>query len=198
MSVQIGNDQLGTVIRKADYGVFIELENGETGLLHVSQMRGNSHWIRDKRLSEIAIGDETIVALLGSERDKKRNGLKRLRLSERVVQERLILERMALHEFITGTVSAKMEYGVFVFLNNWHVSGLLHVSRMEGASRNQRDDYLGKLKEGDKIQVMVTGIEQKSDRMNFQLSQYESPANLGKSSNKKGSVDMDSPIDDAA
>lgn len=193
MSDQIGNDQLGTVIRKAEYGVFIELENGETGLLHISQMRGNSRWIRDKRLSDIAIGDETVVALLGGERDKKHNGHKRLRLSERAVQERLISERMPLHEFMTGTVSAKMEYGVFVLLNNWHVSGLLHVSRMEGASRNQRDDYLNKLKEGDKIQVMVEEIEQKSDRMNFQLSQYESPAaNRSKSLDKEESADKDS------
>jgi len=172
MSTKIGSTLLVTVWRKAPYGVFVKLEDGETGLIHVSQLRGNTRWLRDNRLSALQVGDELYAEIMEVRKGKK-TGNRGPSLSERATHERLILERMPKGEPMSGYVTAKAEFGVFVYLKSWHVTGLLHVSRMEGDTREERDEYLRSLLVDHALSVMVTKIEQLPDRINFQLSQVD-------------------------
>jgi len=164
------NNVVATVIEKKHLprGILVKLENGDIGLVHVSQLRGNTRSLRDKRLGSIQVGDEVYVEI---QNDGRKNAFRRLTLSERSPQEKMILERMPTCEFITGYVYAKTNYGAFVYLHKWHVSGLLHISNMEGMERDEQTCYHRNLRVGDVIVVMVTEILQQPDCLQFQLSQ---------------------------
>src|ERR1041384_5221791 len=41
MAVEVGAIQEGTVVRLAPYGAFVQLESGETGLVHISEVDRN-------------------------------------------------------------------------------------------------------------------------------------------------------------
>lgn len=176
MSNRVGSNLLVKVVKKFPFGVRVQFENDNTGLIHVSQLRGNSREIREERLKALEVGAQMYAEILENRPGKLEDerGLHRnWSLSEKMAYERTITERMRLFEFFSGTVHSKADYGVFVYLKIWHVLGLLHVSRMEG-ERASRDRYFESLQEGHPISAMVTKIEQKPRRLEFQLSQrYE-------------------------
>ncbi len=170
MKMSIGNVHSGTVVRKADFGVFVAVK-GETreGLVHVSRLRGNSQDLRDARLESIQVGDEVIVEVS----DIKGQGRKtKIALSEKLVHDDLVLKHIPLHEPIEGVVVRKTEYGVFVVLNSWYVCGLLHVSRMAGDRRSERNSRLDEICTGDQIIVYPVEVEMARDNLKLTLSEF--------------------------
>jgi len=68
-TAEIGKTYLGTVVRLADFGAFVEIFPGTDGLLHISEIAEQR--IRDVR-DELKLGDQVLVKVLAIEGNKIR------------------------------------------------------------------------------------------------------------------------------
>jgi len=68
-TAEIGKTYLGTVVRLADFGAFVEIFSGTDGLLHISEIAEQR--IRDVR-DELKLGDQVLVKVLAIEGNKIR------------------------------------------------------------------------------------------------------------------------------
>lgn len=68
----VGNIVLGTVVRFASFGAFVELEEGVDGLIHISQI---SHKRVDKVQDELSIGQQVKAKIVEVDGEKRKIGL---------------------------------------------------------------------------------------------------------------------------
>jgi polyribonucleotide nucleotidyltransferase len=84
-SAEIGKTYLGTVVRLADFGAFVEIFPGTDGLLHISEIAEQR--IRDVR-DELKLGDQVLVKVLAIEGNKIRLSRKAVLREQRDKQQR--------------------------------------------------------------------------------------------------------------
>ena len=65
---EIGKVFEGTVSRLADFGAFVEMDNGETGMVHISEVDKN--YVKDIR-QHLKEGDKVAVKVLSIKEDGK-------------------------------------------------------------------------------------------------------------------------------
>jgi|GEM_PF-706101 len=169
MSISKNQIYSGKVTKKADFGVLVAIDGERhVGLVHVSQLMGNSANLRNARLRSVEVGADVFVEVL----DISKNGrLTKLALSEKSVHNVQVLRYIPLNEEISAVVTSKNEYGAFMELAGWHVSGLLHAMRMDGDTRYKRDSVLDGLEVGDRLSVFLVEIEIVDDNLKLTLSQ---------------------------
>lgn len=169
MKLAIGMTLTGKVVRKTTFGVFLAIEgHTKEGLVHVTRMRGNSQDLRRQRLDDIELGEEMIVEI---SQIKKEGKARKIALSEKLVHDDIVLRHMPLNEPIEGTVVERTEYGVFVVLPSWHITGLLHVSKMDGSSK-ERHNRLHTIENGETLTVYVQEIERRGEDLKLSLSEH--------------------------
>ena len=83
-SAEIGKTYLGTVVRLADFGAFVEIFPGTDGLLHISEIAEQR--IRDVR-DELKLGDQVLVKVLAIEGNKIRLSRKAVLREQRDKQQ---------------------------------------------------------------------------------------------------------------
>lgn len=122
--VKIGKKYTGKVSAIMAYGIFINLDNGADGLVHISEIS----WAKADNLSEsFKIGQEVEVLALGvSESDAKLNlSIKQL-LPDPWSD---LAKKYSAEQEIKGKVTRVSPYGVFVQLEDG-VEGLIHISKV--------------------------------------------------------------------
>ncbi len=131
----------GTVSSTTDFGVFLKLEEGLSGMIHISELSWKPH---DKVPSDFNQGEELdAVVLEVSKKDKRISlGLKQL---EPNPWERL-KEKYPIGTKITGSVVNVTHFGVFVEIEPDY-NGLIRMSTPES------------LKEGDEVEVIISDID---------------------------------------
>lgn len=123
----IGAVVQGTVRNITDFGVFVGLEEGIDGLVHVSDLSWSQ---RQKNPQEIfKKGDEITVKILNIDVDKERLSLGIKQLTEDPWKN--IENEISVGSEITGTVAHIADFGVFVEIKEG-VEGLIHVSEIDG------------------------------------------------------------------
>ena len=83
-TAEIGKTYLGTVVRLADFGAFVEIFSGTDGLLHISEIAEQR--IRDVR-DELKLGDQVLVKVLAIEGNKIRLSRKAVLREQREKQK---------------------------------------------------------------------------------------------------------------
>lgn len=122
--VTIGKTYKGKVSAIMPYGIFVNLEVGPDGLVHISEVS----WQKVENLPELfKVGDEVEVMVLGiNESDGKLNlSLKQL-LPDPWVK---LSEKYSTDQQIKGEVTRVSPYGVFVRLEEG-IEGLIHISKV--------------------------------------------------------------------
>jgi ribosomal protein S1 len=169
MSISKNQIYSGKVTKKTDFGILVAIAGERhVGLVHVSQLMGNSANLRSARLRSVEVGAEVFVEVLDIKKDGR---LTKLSLSEKSVHNAQVMQYIPLNEEIIGVVTSKKEYGAFMELSGWHVSGLLHAMRMVGDTRYERDSVLDGLEVGERLSVYVVEIEIVDDNLKLTLSQ---------------------------
>jgi small subunit ribosomal protein S1 len=143
----------GKVRNIANYGAFVEIEEGIDGLLHVSDMS----WTRKiSHASEmLKKGDEVECVVVSVDEDRKRIALGLKQMDEDPWENR-IPNQFQPGSIVTGTVTKITNFGVFVQLED-ELEGLLHVSELTGgdASKSPEDG----VKVGDQIEVKILRVD---------------------------------------
>lgn len=160
----INSKWTGKVVSITDYGVFIELETGVEGLVHVSEMA----WTKKPRHPSkmVHIGEEVDVMVLNVDKDQKRIslGMKQLRSNPWDV----IAESYPEGTKIEGKIRNVTDFGIFVGIDEG-IDGLVHISDI---SWTQRIKHPGEFyKKGQTVQAVVLNIDKDNERFSLGIKQ---------------------------
>ncbi|MGD1026467.1 MAG: 30S ribosomal protein S1 [Candidatus Binatus soli] len=157
----IGSRVKGKVKSITDFGVFVEIEPGIDGLVHISDLS----WTKKIRHpSEVCKkGDELEATVLGIDVENERVSLGVKQLSTDPWDT--VAERYPLNTRIHGKVSSVADFGVFVEIEEG-IEGLIHISQLS----NERVDKPSSLyKVDDELEALVVQVDPKERRIGLSI-----------------------------
>jgi len=162
----VGSIVTGTVISLADYGAFVQMEDGLEGMIHISEMS----WTRRVRHpSEIMnIGDEVHVMVLHVDPDEQKIslGLKQTQPNP----WKMMAEKYPVGSVVKGRVRAIMDYGAFIEIEEG-IDGLLHVGDISWTKKVTNPAEV--LKKDQEIEVKILSIDPEMEKISVGLKQLE-------------------------
>lgn len=156
----------GRVVNITDYGVFVELEPGVEGLIHVSEM----FWTREvKHPSKVlAIGQVINVMVLNINTDTKRISLGLKQITANPWEA--LKEKYPEGSIVTGVIRNITNFGIFVGVEEG-VDGLIHLSDISWKQRVKQPAEI--YKKGQTIEAMVLNIDVEHEKFSLGLKQIE-------------------------
>jgi small subunit ribosomal protein S1 len=154
----------GTVVRAAGFGVFVELEPGLDGLLHVSQLPPGME-LKDP---ELQVGETIRSWVREIDLENQRIGLTLRQVPEHDPWQRIGM-RYQEGQVVEGVVENGADFGVFVELEPG-VSALIPVSEM-GLERDA--DPKTAFTPGEKVTVTVLSVDEARHRISLSIRAYK-------------------------
>ena len=156
-----GDKISGKIKSITDFGIFIGLDGGIDGLVHMSDIS----WADEGEASvrDFKKGDEleTVILAVDSERERISLGIKQL-------EQDPFQNFLATHEkgsLVKGTVKEVDAKGAVITLAD-HVEGYLRASEIQ---RDRVEDARTLLKEGDKLEAKFIGVDKKSKSISLSI-----------------------------
>lgn len=179
---QVGTRFTGRVTNIADYGAFVELEDGVEGLVHVSEMSWTKKNVPPSKI--VSTSQEVEVMVLDIDKEKRR-----ISLGLKQCQENPWTAYAKAHkvgEEIEGEVRNITEFGLFVGVNE-DLDGMVHLSDVSW--EDQSEDALKSFKKGDKVKAKILELDAEKERIALGIKQLsEDPFKGAMSGIAKGAV----------
>jgi small subunit ribosomal protein S1 len=155
-----GTKVSGEIVSVKDYGVFIELDDGIEGLIHVSEMS----WTNKVKApaKNYKPGDSVEAQVLEVDVENKRISLGLKQLQENPWSA--ITDKFSVGAKVKGTVKAIVDFGVFVDLGE-EIDALIHVSDVSWTKKNI--DPSKEFSMGDEVEGVVLTVD--ADNQKFCL-----------------------------
>lgn len=160
----IGSVHGGTVVNTAPYGVFVELEPGIEGLVHISEMSWTKHVTDPSEIVKKGQSVKVMVLAIQREEGKISLGIKQ---TEHNPWENAV-ENYPVGKVIEAEVSGVTNYGVFVHLEPG-IEGLIHSSDLTWLKKVPHPSEC--LKKGDMVKAMVLSVDKESKKINLGIKQ---------------------------
>ncbi|MFH1678345.1 MAG: 30S ribosomal protein S1 [Candidatus Omnitrophota bacterium] len=162
----VGSSIKGKVVNILPYGIFVEIEKGVEGLVHISEIS----WAKrvDNLSSTFAIGDVVEVQVLSIDSQNRKIGLsiKQLEVNPWIEAE----SKYPVGAKVLGRVCGFTDYGGFVELDN-SIEGMIHISDLSWIKRIIHPQDV--LKKGQKIEVVVLSVDGANRRISLGLKQIQ-------------------------
>lgn len=152
----------GKVSSVTDYGVFVELEPGVEGLVHVSEITWSKRAANPKKM--FRKGDEVEVQILGVDTEEKRISLGMKQLQENPWDT--VAYRYPVGTKVRGRVRNITDFGAFVEIEDG-IDGLVHVSDITWAKKVKHPKEL--LKKDQEVEAVVTHIDAAQQRLSLSM-----------------------------
>ena len=154
----------GKVVSTTDYGVFIELEEGVEGLVHVTEMTWGK---KTKHPSKVVrVGEKVEVAVLDYDLEKRRISLGMKQIAPNPWT--LLGEKYPVGSRVKGRVKTVTDFGVFVGFEDG-IDGLVHVSEMSWTKKIKNPGEL--FRKGQEIEAVVLNIDPQNERFSLGVKQ---------------------------
>lgn len=161
----VGTTIEGKIKNITDFGVFIGIDEGIDGLVHISDISWTK---RIKHPSELyKKGDVVQAIVLNIDKDSERFSLGIKQLQKDPWET--IPERYEVGDKITGTITNVTDFGLFVELEEG-IEGLVHVSE---TNSEKIKTPVGKFQVGDIVSAKVININPKDRRIGLSIKQLE-------------------------
>lgn len=152
----VGSRATGTVTGIQDYGIFLKLEEGVTGMIHKSDMSWKPHDIVPSNFNQ---GTKIDTVVLEVSKDDKRIslGLKQLQPNP----WELVEETYPVGTKITGPIVNITSFGVFVEIEQG-INGLIRMSTPESLTKGDEVEAIVSDIDAEKLQITLypsTGID---------------------------------------
>jgi small subunit ribosomal protein S1 len=177
-----GSRLFGKVTNIADYGCFVEIEEGVEGLVHVSEMDWTNKNVNPSKV--VALGDEVEVMILDIDEDRRR-----ISLGVKQCQPNPWDDFAAAHnkgDRVSGVIKSITDFGIFIGLDGG-IDGLVHLSDIswnvpgEEAVRNY--------KKGEEVEAVVLSVDSARERISLGIKQLDKdPFSSFVADNPKGST----------
>ncbi len=160
----VGQRVSGKVVSMAEYGAFVEIEEGVEGLIHVSEMSWTKRVKHPNKV--LSVGDDVDAVILDVDIKNKRIslGMKQTEVNPWT----LLADRYPVGSHIRARVRNVTNFGVFVGIEEG-IDGLIHVSDLSwsGKIKDPREVY----KKGDEIDAVVLNIDVENERFSLGVKQ---------------------------
>lgn len=156
----------GRVVNLTDYGVFVELETGVEGLIHVSEM----FWTREiKHPSKVlSVGQRLQVMILDINTETKRISLGLKQTTPNPWET--LKTKYPEGSIIKGVIRNITNFGIFVGVEEG-IDGLIHMSDISWKQRVKHPSEM--FKKGQEVEVMVLNIDVEHEKFSLGLKQLE-------------------------
>ncbi len=159
-----GGKYHGKVVGVVDYGVFVELEQGIEGLVHVSELSWSKKAQHPSKVAKV--GEEVDVVVLDINPKERRVslGIKQAQPDPWL----LTAEKYPIGTIVTGKVRNIAEFGAFIEIEDGF-DGLVHVSDVSWTERIKNPHEV--FKKGEPITAKVLKIDPENRRVSLGMKQ---------------------------
>jgi len=172
----------GKVTNLADYGCFVEIEDGVEGLVHVSEMDWTNKNVHPSKL--VHVGQEVEVMVLDIDEERRRISLGMKQCQPNPWEE--FATRHNKNDKVTGVIKSITDFGVFIGLEGG-IDGLVHLSDLSW--NEPGEEAVRKYKRGDQIEAIVLGVDAERERISLGIKQLEKdPLSAYLDAHEKGTV----------
>jgi small subunit ribosomal protein S1 len=161
---------VGTVVRGkirnvTDFGIFLGVEEGIDGLIHVSDISWTKRITHPAGMFNVGDEVEAVVLKIDKEQERFSLGIKQLQPDPWTS----IHNKYRGGSVVEGKVTNITEFGIFVELEPG-IEGLVHVSEV---SSEKAKDVIEKLQPGSLIQAEVLNIDQEERKISLSMRAIE-------------------------
>lgn len=172
----------GKITNLADYGCFVELEEGVEGLVHVSEMDWTNKNVHPSKL--VHIGEEVDVVILDIDQERRRISLGMKQCQVNPWEQFAVLHNKG--DRVTGLIKSITDFGIFIGLEGG-IDGLIHLSDVSWT--DESEDVIHKYKKGEEIETIVLAVDAERERISLGIKQMEKdPFSSYVAENAKGSI----------
>lgn len=172
----------GKVTNIADYGCFVEIEEGIEGLVHVSEMDWTNKNVNPAKL--VSLGDEVEVMILDIDEERRRISLGMKQCKANPWDDFATTHDKSSE--VTGTIKSITDFGIFVGLDGG-IDGLVHLSDLSWSDTGE--EAVRNYKKGDELRAMVLSVDAERERISLGVKQMEKDPFSGFfADNPKGSI----------
>ncbi|MCL4151458.1 UNVERIFIED_CONTAM: hypothetical protein GTU68_004367, partial [Idotea baltica] len=163
----MGGTVKGKVSNVAEYGVFLEFDDGVDGLLNVSDMSWTKQIRNPGKI--YSTGDELEVVILSIDNDQQRLNVGVKQLGPNPWMS--LHERHAVGSIIEGKVCNIMSFGMFISVEDG-IDGLVHVSDFSWTKKVTGEEDIQELyKKGTDVKAIVLDIDPDKERLSLGIKQ---------------------------
>lgn len=150
----------GKVTNLADYGCFVEIEEGVEGLVHVSEMDWTNKNIHPSKL--VQLGDEVEVVVLDIDEERRRISLGMKQCQQNPWDD--FAEKHKKGDHIVGNIKSITDFGIFIGLEG-NIDGLVHLSDISWDEAGE--EAVRNFKKGQEIETVVLSVDPERERISL-------------------------------
>ncbi|MDX1594451.1 MAG: 30S ribosomal protein S1 [Gammaproteobacteria bacterium] len=178
----VGTRLFGKVTNLADYGCFVEIEEGVEGLVHTSEMDWTNKNIHPSKV--VQIGDEVEVMVLDIDSERRRVSLGIKQCKSNPWDEFAATHNKGDH--VVGKIKSITDFGIFIGLDGG-IDGLVHLSDISWDEPGE--EVVRNFKKGDELEAVVLAIDAERERISLGLKQLaQDPFSDYVAQHPKGSI----------
>jgi len=172
---------IGKVTNLADYGCFVEIEEGVEGLVHVSEMDWTNKNIHPSKV--VQVGDDLEVMVLDIDEERRRISLGVKQCHSNPWDE--FANTHHKNDKVVGHIKSITDFGIFIGLDGG-IDGLVHLSDISWNVNG--DESVRNFKKGDEIEAVVLAVDAERERISLGIKQLDKdPFSNFVAENPKGS-----------
>ncbi|MDI6775740.1 MAG: 30S ribosomal protein S1 [Syntrophales bacterium] len=162
----VGSLVKGKVVNLANYGVFVELEPGVEGLIHISEI----FWTREIKhpAKVLSLGEIIEVMVLDTNPDTRRISLSLKQTTPNPWES--LKQKYPEGTVIKGVIKNITNFGVFVGIEDG-IDGLIHISDISWKQRVKHPSEF--FQKGQEIEAIVLNVDVEKEKFSLGIKQIE-------------------------
>jgi len=160
----VGAKVKGKIVNIMNYGVFVRLEDGIEGLVHISEMSWTKRLNHPSEL--VGLGDEVEVVVLNVNKEKQEIslGLKQTQTNPWSIAS----QKYPPGTIVTATVRGVTNYGAFVEIEEG-IDGMIHISDLSWTRKYSHPNEA--VRKGEQVKCVVLDIDPEKQRVSLGVKQ---------------------------
>ncbi|MGD8742662.1 MAG: 30S ribosomal protein S1 [Granulosicoccaceae bacterium] len=177
-----GSRLFGKVTNIADYGCFVEIEDGVEGLVHVSEMDWTNKNIHPSKV--VQLGEEVEVMVLDIDEERRRISMGMKQCQPNPWED--FAANFNKGDKVSGLIKSITDFGIFIGLDGG-IDGLVHLSDISWNIPGE--DAIRNYKKGEELETVVLSVDPERERISLGVKQLEkNPFSNYVAEHAKGSI----------
>jgi small subunit ribosomal protein S1 len=156
----------GKVTNIADYGAFVEIEDGVEGLVHVSEMDWTNKNVHPSKV--VTLGDEVEVVVLDIDEERRRISLGMKQCQANPWED--FAQKFNKNDHVTGVIKSITDFGIFIGLDGG-IDGLVHLSDISWDDTGEA--LIRNFKKGQELETVVLAVDPERERISLGIKQLD-------------------------
>jgi len=156
----------GKVTNIADYGCFVEIEDGVEGLVHVSEMDWTNKNVNPSRV--VTVGEEVEVMVIEIDEERRRISLGIKQCKSNPWAEFAVTFNRG--DKVSGQIKSITDFGIFIGLDGG-IDGLVHLSDISWLTPGE--ESVRNFSKGEEVEAVVLAVDPERERISLGLKQLD-------------------------